>query len=109
MIGYVTIGVWDMEKAKKFYCDLFEEQGSKIVIDAGRIAFIGTKSRGPMVAVCEPYDKQDPHPGNGTMIAFTAENKEEIDAWLIGEPDLSDEYLERQFNDQLLQNRKVGS
>lgn len=80
MIGYVTIGVWDMEKAKKFYCDLFEEQGSKIVIDAGRIAFIGTKSRGPMVAVCEPYNKQDPHPGNGTMIAFTAENKEEIDA-----------------------------
>jgi predicted DNA-binding transcriptional regulator AlpA len=35
-------------------------------------------------------------------------NKEEIDAWLIGEPDLSDESLERQFNEQLLQNRKVG-
>ena len=36
-------------------------------------------------------------------------NKEEIDAWLIGEPDLSDEALERQFNEQLLQNRKMGS
>ncbi len=36
-------------------------------------------------------------------------NKEEIDTWLIGEPDLSDESLERQFNEQLLQNRKTGS
>jgi predicted DNA-binding transcriptional regulator AlpA len=35
-------------------------------------------------------------------------NKEEIDAWLIGEPDLSDGSLERRFNEQLLQNRKVG-
>ena len=35
-------------------------------------------------------------------------NKEEIDAWLIGEPNLSDESLESQFNEQLLQNRKVG-
>lgn len=33
-------------------------------------------------------------------------NKEEIDAWLIGEPNLSDEFLEQQFNEQLLQNRK---
>lgn len=33
-------------------------------------------------------------------------NKEEIDAWLIGEPNLSDEFLERQFNEQLAKNKR---
>lgn len=80
MIGYVTIGVSDMEKAKQFYCDLFADRGAKVVIDAGRIAFIGAKRGEPMLAVCEPYDKNDPQPGNGTMIAIAAESKEESDA-----------------------------
>ena len=77
MIGYVTIGVSDMEKAKQFYCDLFADRGAKVVIDAGRIAFIGAKRGEPMLAVCEPYDKGAPACGNGNMIAFAAESKEE--------------------------------
>ena len=32
--------------------------------------------------------------------------KHTIDAWLLGEPDLSDETLERRFNESLLKNRK---
>lgn len=79
MIGYTTIGVSDMERAKKFYCDLFADKGAKVVIDAGRIAFIGTKRGEPMLAVCEPYDKEAPTPGNGVMIAFTIDEKEEAD------------------------------
>lgn len=35
-------------------------------------------------------------------------SKEEIDNWLLGEPNLSDEFLELQFNEQLLRNRKSG-
>ncbi len=80
MIGYTTIGVSDMERAKTFYTDLFAEQGAKVVIDTGRIAFIGTKRGEPMLAVCEPYDKQAPSPGNGVMIAFPASTKEEAEA-----------------------------
>jgi catechol 2,3-dioxygenase-like lactoylglutathione lyase family enzyme len=79
MIGYTTIGVSDMERAKKFYCDLFEEKGAKVVIDAGRIAFIGTKRGEPMLAVCEPYDGGACNPGNGVMIAFPIEEKQEAD------------------------------
>lgn len=33
-------------------------------------------------------------------------NKEEIDTWLIGEPNLSDEFLEQQFNEQLAKNKR---
>jgi catechol 2,3-dioxygenase-like lactoylglutathione lyase family enzyme len=80
MIGYTTIGVRDMAQAKQFYCDLFADNGAKVVIDAGRIAFIGTQRGQPMLAVCEPYDKGDPTPGNGVMIAFPVEDKPKADA-----------------------------
>lgn len=79
MIGYVTIGVNDMDRAKQFYTDLFADKGGKIVTDLGRIAFISVARGQPMVAVCEPYDKGDPQPGNGTMVAFTADSKQEVD------------------------------
>ncbi len=80
MIGYTTIGVTDMERAKTFYTGLFASKGAKVVTDMGRIAFIGAKRGEPMLAVCEPYDKQAPTAGNGVMIAFPAESKEEADA-----------------------------
>lgn len=32
-------------------------------------------------------------------------DKDEIDAWLMGQPDLSDELVEKQFNKELLKNR----
>ncbi len=80
MIGYSTIGVTDIEKAKKFYCDLFAEQGAKVLIDAGRIAMIGSKMGAPMVAVCTPYNQEAPEPGNGNMIAFPTETKEAAEA-----------------------------
>ena len=80
MIGYTTIGVQDIEKAKKFYCDLFAEQGGKVAMDVGRIAFVSTDKGGPMLAVCEPFDKSDPQPGNGTMVAFGMDEKPQVDA-----------------------------
>lgn len=78
MIGYVTLGVNDMERAKAFYGDLFAIKGAKVVIDQGRIAFVSVARGQPMLAVCEPYDKGDPQPGNGAMVAFTADNKDEV-------------------------------
>jgi predicted lactoylglutathione lyase len=79
MIGYVTLGVHDMERAKTFYAGLFAKKGGRVVIDSGRIAFISVARGQPMVAVCEPYDKGDPTPGNGSMVAFTADSKKEVD------------------------------
>lgn len=80
MIGYTTIGVTDMDKAKAFYTDLFSEQGASVLIDAGRIAMIGASPTEPMLAVCTPYNGQGPTPGNGNMIAFGAGTKEGADA-----------------------------
>jgi len=80
MIGYTTLGVSDMEKAKEFYSNLFADQGAKVQIDAGRIAMIGKSPQEPMISVCIPYNQEDPHPGNGVMVAFSAESKPAVDA-----------------------------
>lgn len=79
MIGYSTVGVKDMDKAKAFYCDLFEHEGAKVLVDAGRIAMIGAKMGEPMIAVCTPYDGEVPNCGNGNMIAFAAPSKADVD------------------------------
>ena len=44
--------------------------------------------------------------GNNPNIRQKFFDKDKIDAWLLGEPDLSDEFLENQFNENLLNNRK---
>ena len=44
--------------------------------------------------------------GNNPNIRQKFFDKEKIDAWLLGEPDLTDAYLEDQFNKSLLKNRK---
>lgn len=79
MIGYVTIGTRDMEKAKAFYTELLSELGASVLMDVGRIAFIGTAMDKPMLAVCVPYDENDPQPGNGTMFAIDPGSKEAVD------------------------------
>ena len=44
--------------------------------------------------------------GNNPNIRQKFFDKEKIDAWLLGEPDLSDVFLEDQFNKSLVKNRK---
>ena len=80
MIGYATIGTKDMEKAKTFWSGVLASKGASVIMDIGRIAFIGSGMDQPMLAVCVPYDENDPHPGNGTMLAFPADSTDEVDA-----------------------------
>lgn len=80
MIGYATIGTKNMEKAKAFWSGVLASKGASVLMDIGRIAFIGTGMDQPMLAVCVPYDESDPNPGNGNMLALPAETREEVDA-----------------------------
>ena len=77
MIGYTTIGVNDMDAAKKFYTALFD---AEVLVDVGRLAMIGTDISQPKVAVCEPFNGEAPHCGNGNMIAFPGGSREGADA-----------------------------
>ena len=80
MIGYATIGTADMEKAKAFWSGVLASKGASVLMDIGRIAFIGSGMDQPMLAVCIPYNEEAPTPGNGNMLAIPAETREEVDA-----------------------------
>jgi len=80
MIGYVTLGVSDMAKAKAFYGEILADLGATSLIDMDRIAFFGKDMASPMLAVCVPYNEAPNHPGNGNMVAFNPGSKEACDA-----------------------------
>ena len=79
MIGYVTIGTTDMEKAKAFWTELLEPMGAKVIMDLGRIALIGPAPDQPMLAVCTPFDEKPADHGNGNMVALQAGSREKVD------------------------------
>ena len=79
MLGYVTVGVSDIERACDFYGALLEEVGGKQLFGQDRIKFYGTGLGSPMLAICIPYDQNDPAPGNGNMIAIPGGSREGVD------------------------------
>ena len=79
MIGYITIGTNDMAKAKAFWTELLEPLGAKLIMDMGRIAFLGAGKGSTMLGLCIPYDEKDPSPGNGNMIAIAAGSRAKVD------------------------------
>jgi len=79
MIGYVTIGVSDMPKAREFYSALFEYMGGKDLFGFDRIRFYGVDKGAPMLAICIPFDEKESACGNGGMVAFPADSNERVD------------------------------
>lgn len=81
MLGYVTIGVSDMDKARKFYGALFADMGGEELFGFDRIKFFGKGKDKPMLAICIPFDdSQAASCGNGGMVAFSADSNDEVDA-----------------------------
>lgn len=78
MLGYVTIGVKDMDKAVAFYDALLGELGAKQLMGMDRIKFYGT-GEGAMLAICIPYDEKAANPGNGNMVAIPGGSREGVD------------------------------
>ncbi|MCP3984667.1 MAG: VOC family protein [bacterium] len=80
MIGYVTIGSNDLDKACAFYDGLLAEVGAKQMMGMDRIKFYGTgKENAAMIAVCIPYDEKTQDCGNGNMIAIPGGSREGVD------------------------------
>jgi catechol 2,3-dioxygenase-like lactoylglutathione lyase family enzyme len=78
MLGYVTIGVNDMDKAVAFYDALLGEIGAKQLMGMDRIKFYGT-GEGAMLAICLPYNEQPQNCGNGNMVAIPGGDRPGVD------------------------------
>ena len=80
MIGYVTIGTNDLERAANFYDELLSTFGAKRFMETDRlIAWMADGDR-PGIGVCKPYDGQPASVGNGMMVALPAADAEQVKA-----------------------------
>jgi len=81
MIGYITLGTNDLEKAGAFYDELLAEIGARRAMTDERMLAWSTGSGQTMFSVIKPFDEKVAIAGNGAMIALdvgTGENVEKL-------------------------------
>jgi predicted lactoylglutathione lyase len=79
MIGYVTLGTNDIQRAARFYDALLGELGAKRAMENDGFIAWAVAGRGPMLAVIKPYDEKAASVGNGVMVALAASGKAQVD------------------------------
>lgn len=80
MIGYVTVGTNDLEKAAKFYDELFEDMGAKRFMEMESFIAWATEPSAPGFSITKPFDGNPASVGNGVMIAFAVDSIDKVDA-----------------------------
>jgi len=79
MIGYAMLGTNDVEASSKFYDRLFAVIGVKRLMEFRTGPAYGVALDQPMLAICTPDDGAQAFAGNGTMIALTVPDKQDVD------------------------------
>jgi predicted lactoylglutathione lyase len=79
MIGYVTLGTNDLQRAARFYDSLLSELGAKRAMEMEGFVAWGAPGM-PMLSVIRPFDKKPASVGNGVMVALAAKSKAQVDA-----------------------------
>jgi catechol 2,3-dioxygenase-like lactoylglutathione lyase family enzyme len=81
MIGYVTVGTNDLDKARAFYVALLGTIGAKELtrFESGA-TIIGPSFEQPSVCVMKPFDGKAATVGNGMMVAFAGGSRANVDA-----------------------------
>ena len=80
MLSYVTIGALDGEKSVAFYDATLGALGyRRAFFDNGWAGYGQTEDK-QTVFVCPPFDGQTARAGNGIMVAFAADSREQVAA-----------------------------
>ena len=81
MIGYVTLGTNELERAREFYDALLGELGATRKMEFPETGFTlyGTGTRAPGLAITRPYDGNAATVGNGNMAAIAVANRAMVD------------------------------
>lgn len=80
MIGYVTLGTNDIDRAAAFYDELFSVIGATRLMDTETFIVWAKPAGLPGLSITRPFDGNDATVGNGVMVALAAESREEVDA-----------------------------
>ncbi len=79
MIGYVTLGTNDMDKAAKFYDALLGEMGATRMMEAETFIAWAIDPKQPAISVIKPHDGNAATVGNGVMVAIPCDKPETVD------------------------------
>jgi catechol 2,3-dioxygenase-like lactoylglutathione lyase family enzyme len=80
MIGYVTLGTNNLERAARFYDAVAEAMDVGRMMEAeGTYIAWGEQGGNAGVAATKPFDGNPATPGNGTMVALEAKNSAHVD------------------------------
>jgi catechol 2,3-dioxygenase-like lactoylglutathione lyase family enzyme len=80
MIGYVTLGTNDLDRAARFYDALLGEIGAKRMMQTERFVVWGTAPDKAMLGLFKPFDGKPATVGNGVMVALTGDSPARVDA-----------------------------
>ena len=78
MIGYVTVGTNDLERAAKLYDAIAAELGTPRMMEFDGFIAWGKPDGGAGIAATKPYDGNAASVGNGTMVAFEAKDNDQV-------------------------------
>ena len=80
MIGYVTLGTNDIQRAGRFYDQLLGELGATRMMDTERFVAWTTAPGAPALSLAVPFDDKAASVGNGVMVALVMESRDAVDA-----------------------------
>lgn len=80
MIGYVTLGTNDLERAAAFYDELLAVMGGKRFMEEETFVAWSVDPEQPGIAASKPFNGEPATPGNGTMVALAVDSKELVHA-----------------------------
>ena len=78
MLGYVTIGTNDLDKAAKFYDALLAELGATRFMEMDSFIAWGSGMDKPGLGVTKPFDGKAATVGNGVMVALACDKPETV-------------------------------
>jgi predicted lactoylglutathione lyase len=79
MIGYVTLGTNDLQRAAKFYDAIGKEMGVGRFMEMDNFIAWGAPGGGAGVGLTKPFDGKPATVGNGVMVALAAKDKAQVD------------------------------
>ena len=80
MIGYITLGTNNFERAAQFYDNLLAVIGAKRAMESPEFIAWGNSPNQARLSIIKPYDGQAATVGNGVMVALIVDSKEKVDA-----------------------------
>jgi predicted lactoylglutathione lyase len=79
VIGYVTLGTNDLQRAAAFYDALLAETGAGRFMEEETFIAWAVAPDKPAMSVTKPYDGNPATVGNGTMVALAVDSTEKVD------------------------------